>query len=231
MEWFTVTAQLYKLVYTRGVLLAAKNWPVLFTVLVYSTLLDLGATLAAPFGMIGGFAMSLLFAACVSSCLSLVETTIRTGKITLEDFRQSFGAYLYDVIGVTFVSWIFFTLVTPMLQQMPNGGLILLCINLAIFVFFNAVPELIYLGRYTVFQLLGESYAFISDNWIEWFPVTVLFLIAYIGLQLLPAAVPSVLHSALVGALLYLAMIVRGLLFLELHGSSRRGRAFRYRAR
>lgn len=231
MEWLTVTAQLYKQVYSRGVVLAAKNWPVLFTVLVYSTLLDFGAHLVAPFGLLGGFAMSLLFSACISSGLSLVETTIRTGKITLEDFRHSFGAYLYDVIGVTFVSWIFFTILTPILQQMPNGGLLLLCINIAVFVFFNAVPELIYLGRYTVFQLLGESYAFISDNWIEWFPVTAFFLVAFVGLELLPARIPSVLHSAMLGALLYLAMVVRGLLFLELHGSSRRGRAFRYRAR
>jgi hypothetical protein len=109
--------------------------------------------------------------------------------------------------------------------------LLLACINIAVFVFFNAVPELIYLGRFTVFQLLGESYAFITENWVEWFPVTLFFLAAYVGLQLLPAAIPSALQSCLVGALLYLALIVRGLLFLELHGSSRRGRAFRYRAR
>lgn len=231
MEWLTVTVQLYRQVYSRGVLLAAKNWPVLFTVLVYSTLLDVGATIVAPFGMIGGFAMGLLFAACISSCLSLVETILRTGKVTLDDFRHSFGAYLYDVMGVTFVSWIFFMLVTPMMQQMPNGVLILACINIAVFVFFNAVPELIYLGRYPVLQLLGESYQFIADNWIEWFPVTALFLVAYVGLQLLPPIVPSLVQAALVGALLYLAMIVRGLLFMELHGSSRRGRAFRYRSR
>ena len=37
MEWLTVTAQLYQRVYVRGVLLAARNWPVLFTVLIYST--------------------------------------------------------------------------------------------------------------------------------------------------------------------------------------------------
>ena len=231
MEWLTVTARLYQQVYARGVVLAAKNWPVLFTVLFYSTVLDFGARLVAPFGMVGGFATSLLFSACISSCLSLVDTIIHTRKVTLEDFRRSFGAYLYDVIGVTFVSWIFFTLVKPMLQQLPNGALLLSCVNIAIFVFFNAVPELIYLGRYPVVQLLGESYSFIADNWIEWFPVTFFFLVAFIGLRLLPSGVPSVVESALVGALLYLAMIVRGLLFMELHGSSRRGRAFRFRAR
>jgi len=231
VEWLRITAQLYLRAYSRGVQLAARNWPVLFTVLVYSTLLDLGARFAAPFGMLGGFATSLLLAACISSCLSLVETILRTTKVTLEDFRSSFGAYLYDVVGVIFVSWVFFFFVTPILRQTPNGALLLVCVNIAVFVFFNAVPELIYLGRHTVMQLLGESYRFIADNWIEWFPVTFFFLVAYIGLALLPPTVPSLLHSALLGALLYLALIVRGLLFIELHGSSRRGRAFRYRAR
>lgn len=231
MEWLTVTAQLYRQVYSNGVQLAAKNWPVLFTVLIYSTVLELGARLVAPFGMIGGFAMSLLFAACVSSCLSLVETIVRTSKATLEDFRSSFGTYLYDVLGVSFVSWIFFTLVTPMIAQSAQGAILLVCLEIAIFVFFNAVPELIYLGRFTVLQLLGESYSFVTENWIEWFPVTLFFLAAFIGLSLLPPQIPSLVQSCLLGALLYLALIVRGLLFLELHGSSRRSRAFRYRAR
>lgn len=231
MEWLSITLQLYRQVYSRGVLLAARNWPVLFTVLIYSALLTLGAIVAGPFGMIGGFAYSLLLSACISSCLSLVETILRTGKATLLDFRNSFTAFLSEVIGVTFVAWIFFMLVTPMLHQLPNGGLILLCINIAVFVFFNAVPELIYLGRFSAVQLLGESYSFIADNWIEWFPVTVVFAVAYVGLDLLPPSIPTVVQSALFGALLYVALIVRGLLFLELHGSSRRGRAFRYRAR
>ena len=37
------------------------------------------------------------------------------------------------------------------------------------------------------------------------------------------------LQTALVALLVYFAMVVRGLLFLELHGTSRRGRAFRQR--
>jgi hypothetical protein len=231
VEWLTVTLRLYRQVYARGVALATRNWPVLFTVLVYSALLSLGARLVAPLGLVGGLAMSLLFAACISSCLSLVETIIRTGKATLQDFRHSFTQYLSDVIGVTFVWWIFSMLLTPVLAQTPNGPLLLFCVFIAVFVFFNALPELIYLGRFTVVQLLRESYAFISENWIEWFPVTLFFAVAYVGLQLLPAAVPWPVQAALDGALLYLALIVRGLLFLELHGSSRRARAFRHRAR
>ena len=73
MEWLSVTLGLYRQVYSRGVLLAAKNWPVLFTVLVYSMLLGVGALVAAPLGMVGGFAYSLLLSACISSCLSLVR--------------------------------------------------------------------------------------------------------------------------------------------------------------
>jgi hypothetical protein len=231
VEWLAVTAQIYRQVCVKGARLALRNWPVLFTVLVYSWILGFGGALVAPFGMIGGFAMTLLFAACVSSCLSLVETIVRTNKATLEDFRSSFGTYLSDVIGVAFVSWIFFTLVTPLVAQGPQGLLILTCIHIAIFVFFNAVPELIYLGRFGVLQLLGESYSFIAENWIEWFPLTLAFVALWVLLEALAAGLPQAVRACLVGALLYFAMIARGLLFLELHGSSRRGRAFRHRAR
>ncbi len=231
MEWLTVTAQLYRHACVKGAQLAVKNWPVLFTVLLYSWILAIGTAVAAPFGMVGGFAITLLFAACVSSCLSLVETILRTNKVTLDDFRASFGAYLSDVIGVAFISWIFFMLLTPIIAQSPQGLLILTCIHIAMFVFFNAVPELIYIGRFTVFQLLGESYSFITENWIEWFPITLAFVALWVVLQVLAGGLPAPVQSCLFGALLYLALIVRGLLFLELQGSSRRGRAFKYRAR
>ena len=129
-------------------------------------------------------------------------------------------------LQITFVVWIAFRLLTPVLATVPQGPMLLLGLNLIVFVFFNAVPELIYLGRCSSLELLGQSYAFIGENWIEWFPAT----FALAGLMLVVAALPLPgAKLALVALLVAYAMVVRGLLFLELHGSSRRSRAFRHR--
>src|SRR6185436_20973143 len=107
------------------------------------------------------------------SFLYLVEMIVRTSRVSLEDFRSSFGRYIWDVVGVAFLWWLFRSLATPAILQLPQGHLILLCVLLAIFVCFNAVPELIYLGHYTSVQLLSESYTFVVANWIEWFPANI----------------------------------------------------------
>ena len=168
MEWLFVTLALYRRVFSRAATLAVKNWPVMGSVFVYTAVMSIATYLAMALGMLGGFVLSLVWAACVGSFLYLVEMMVRTNRVTLEDFRRSFGMYLWDVVGVTFIAWLFFTFATPAIAQMPQGFVILLCIKLAIVVLFNAVPELIYLGHHSSVQLLSESYAFVAANWIEW---------------------------------------------------------------
>jgi hypothetical protein len=152
--------------------------------------------------------------------------------VTWEDFQRSFGAYLWDVLGVNFVLW-GFSLLTPMIVTLPQGPLILTSIAILGLVFFNAVPELIYLGHHSVLELFAESYRFITENWIEWFPPNVLFLLGYVLLQEIPVAqswAALLAKNALIGLFVYFAMVMRGLIFIELYGSSRRARAFRHRA-
>jgi hypothetical protein len=231
VEWLLITISIYRRAFSRAGTLAIKNWAVLGTVFVYSAIMSVTGLLVAMLGMIGGFVLSLVWAACVSSFLYLVEMIVRTSRVSLEDFRSSFGRYLWDVVGVTFLSWIFFSLATPALLQMPQGHLILLCAELAIFVFFNAVPELIYLGHYTSLQLLSESYAFVAANWIEWFPANIAAAAVLYAVASAPLNGPAqVVRTALMGLLVYFVMVMRGLLFIELHGSTHRGRAFKYRS-
>lgn len=226
-----MTWRIYRRVFGRAATLAVKNWPVLATIFVYSAIMTLAGVVALPLGMAGGFLLSLVWAACTGSFLYLVEMMVRTSRVTLEDFRRSCGAYLWDVVGVAFLSWVFFTIATPALLQLPQGLVILLCVQLAIFVLFNAVPELIYLGHYASLQLLSESYAFISANWVEWFPANVGAAALIYAVASLPVGgVAGYARLAVVNLLVYFVMVMRGLLFLELHGSSRRGRAFKYRA-
>lgn len=230
MNWLAATLALYRRTFVRGAELTLRNWPVLGSVFVYTVVMAMAATFAPLLGIIGGFLLSLVWAACVGSFLYLVEMMVRTSRVTFDDFRRSAGAYLWDVVGVTFILWLVFRLLAPALATIPQGPPLLIGLNIVIAVFFNAVPELIYLGRYTSLQLLGESYSFIGENWIEWFPATL--ALALMVLLVAAAPVDGVLvwvKLALVALLVAYAMVVRGLLFLELHGSSRRARAFRAR--
>lgn len=231
VEWALATWAMYRRAFTRAAILAARNWPVLLTAFVYSGLSTAATWAAGWMGIFGGILVSLVSAACVSSFLHLVEVIVQTGKVNLEDFRRSFGVYLWDVVGLSFLTWLFFAFVTPLFAGLPEGPVLLLCLQIALFVFFNAVPELIYLGRLHLFDLLVQSYRFISENWVEWLPANIavaglLVVLWNLPLPLTLAWVPLLLTPLIV----YFWMILRGLLFLELHGTGRRGRVFRYRA-
>jgi hypothetical protein len=230
VEWFLVTLSIYRRVFARAAALAVKNWPVLGSVFVYSALMGATAWAAVLFGFIGGFLLSLVSAACTASFLYLVEMIVRTSRVTLDDFRRSFGVYLWDVVGISFLSWVFFTLATPALTQLPQGGVILLFVWIAVFVLFNAVPELIYLGHYSAVALLAESYGFIAANWIEWFPANIAAAALLYAVWSVQVEGPvAYLQLALLGLLFYFVMVMRGLLFIELQGTTHRGRAFKYR--
>ena len=230
MEWLLITFRIYRKVFARAATLAVKNWPVLGTVFAYSAIMSLATGFAMLLGLLGGFLLSLVSAACAGSFLYLVEMIVRTSKVTIEDFRRSFGTYLWDVVGIAFVFWIFFTLATPAIAQLPQGFLILLCVRIAGFVLFNAVPELIYLGHYSSLALLQESYAFITTNWIEWFPANLVAAGVLYTIASLPVdGVAAYVQTGVLGLLIYFTMVMRGLLFIELQGSTQRSRAFKYR--
>jgi hypothetical protein len=231
VESLVVTLDIYRRAFTRGAVLAAKNWPVLGTIFVYGAITAVGAYAAMFLGIAGGFVLSLLTSVCVGSFLYLVEQIVHTNRVTWEDFRRSFGMYLWDVVGVSFALWIFWQLVTPLLQQAPQGAVIILCIELLILVLFNAVPELIYLGHHPLLQLLSRSYQFVASNWIEWFPPNLLLIAAFVALWAYDATsmAERVVQTVVSALFLYFAMVVRGLLFIELDGSTRRSRIFRHK--
>jgi hypothetical protein len=231
VNWLWATLDMYRRAAQRAGGLVLRNWPVLASVYAYAAILWFGAEFALRMGLVGGIAYSLVVSACAGSFLYLVEMMVRTSRVTFEDFGRSFTAYLWDVVGVTFILWIFFRIAGPVLMTTPQGGIILLCVQIAILVFFNAVPELIYLGHHSSLALLGESYRFIADNWIEWFPpnlVAALMLGGWWGLRM-PGLAAYAAQLAVATLFVYFVMVMRGFLFLELNGTSRRGRAFRYR--
>ena len=231
VEWLSVTLSMYRKVFSRASILAAKNWPVLLTVLAYTALHYAATMIAIRMGMAGGFLMGFVNALCAGSFLYLVEMIVRTSKVSLEDLRSSIGQYLFDIIGVMFIFWILFFFLTPLLLQTEQGLLIFFFLRIVIFILFNAVPELIYLGHHSSTALLSESFEFVSANWIEWFPLNIVAALVIYAVAYAPiGGTMEIFRPFILGFLIYWIMVLRGLLFIELYGSTHRARAFKYRA-
>jgi hypothetical protein len=123
------------------------------------------------------------------------------------------------------------------LASTPNGGLIFGLIQVALYILLNPVPELIYQTRSSGIGVISDSYYFVVENWLEWLlPNIVLTIAGYWILNFLRAisiGLPSVMQIFIVavgmGLCLSYFMIFRGFLFAELHGSTRRSRAYRYK--
>jgi len=225
--WLGDTSALYARTFRRGAELALRNWPVGLVVIVYGALLRVAILIAAPLGILGGLVLYLVTVACASSWLSLVEQVIRAGRVRLSDLPAGFGAYFSDLLTVGFLFWGLRLIASLVLAPFPFLQIVFV---LAIFVFLNAIPELVYLGRHAAAELLVESYRFIGENWIEWFPANLVLVGCVVAVLALPAGPFGLVSDAVVGLVLYFGMIVRGLLFIELSSSGRRAREFRRRA-
>jgi len=232
VDWLGPTWAIYQRSVQRAARLAVRNWAVPATIPLYVIALAASASASRFLGFAGGFVNALVWAACAGSFLSLVETIVRTNRVTWVDFRNSFSAYIGDVLGVMFILWILEMAMSRLLLPAPNGPFLYLGAEFLLLVFFNAVPELIYLGRHSLFDLLAASYAFIAENWLEWFPFNLVLFVVYglLRAQRGGGLVMLIVEAAVTALFLYFMMIARGFLFLELHGTTRRSRSFRYRA-
>ena len=216
-----------------------KNWVVSFAPVVFGIILAVVGTLVAPLGIIGGFVYSLVSAACASSGLYLIKNLIDSGKANFNDFLNGFTVYIWDVITISFILWIPLRLAAMGLASVPNGALLYLLLTLGLYILLNAVPELIYQSRTSGLELIGASYNFIVENWLEWlipnimFAVGGYFLLDLIGSLIfgLPIYLELFLYALLLGLGLAYFMTFRGFLFSELYGTTRRSRLYRYNAR
>jgi hypothetical protein len=239
MKIVQVTLWMYALSLRRSWEAVCKNWIVSFAPLAYGLILSLTVSIVGFLGIIGGFILGLVSQACVSSGLYLVENVVRMGKTNFDDFAKGFTVYLWELVRIAFILWIPLQVLSMALGQAgPDGGLILLLIQLALYILLNPVPEFIYQTRTSGVELLGASYNFIVENWIEWFiPNIVLTVLAYLSLSalsLLTVGLPAFGQFFIVsfgfGLCLSYIMVFRGFLFAELNGTTRRSRAYRYDA-
>jgi hypothetical protein len=225
--WLRDTAALYARVFRRGAELALRNWWVGLVVVVYAVVIEVVGVTTARLGVVGGLLTYLALVACFSSWLSLVAQVIQTGRIRIGDVPSSFANYFGDLLNVGFLFFGLQLIAAFVLAPVPFVQIVF---RLGVFVFLNAVPELVYIGRHAAAEVLVESYRFIGENWIEWFPANLVLLACVLGVLQLPAGPLGLAGVAALGVVLYFAAIVRGLLFQELSRSSRRGREFWRRA-
>ena len=216
-----------------------SNLGIIFAPIAYGIVLSVAAMVLVPLGFIGGMVLGVVFAACASSALYLIENVVRMSKATLQDFARGFTVYIWDILTLAFIFWIPMRLLAQFAFTTPNGPLLYLGVQILLYVIFNAVPELIYQGRVSGLALLSASYQFIVENWIEWLLPNLLvgvagYLLRNVVYQLvapLPFFLQYFFVEAAFGLFLTFLMIFRGLLFSELNGTTRRSRVYRYKAR
>ncbi|HEV7731898.1 MAG TPA: hypothetical protein VGR62_07035 [Candidatus Binatia bacterium] len=228
MSWLSDTLALYGRVFRRAGDLTARNMILLSVAVCYPMLLGIGQSLLAPLGIIGGVLWTLAAAAAMSSWLTLMEGVVRNGRADLRDVPASFVTYLSELINVGFLLFLLQMVAAFAFGPFPFLKIVF---GLAILVFLNAIPELIYLGRYVSTDLLVQSYRFIGTNWIEWFPANLVLIAVLLAVAVVLPEGPYGIVTALAAGLVALfGGILRGLLFLELTTSSRRAREFQRRA-
>jgi hypothetical protein len=239
MEQIKAILWIYNTALSKTIQLLRDNLGIIFAPIAYGLVLSAAALLLAPLGFIGGMVLGVVFAACASSALYLIENVVRMSKATLQDFANGFTVYIWDILTLAFIFWIPMRLLAQFAYTTPNGPLLYLGVQILLYVIFNAVPELIYQGRMSGLAVLSASYQFIVENWIEWLLPNILVGVAGYFLRNLiyelVAPMPFFLQYFFVeagfGLFLTFLMIFRGLLFAELNGTTRRSRVYRYKAR
>lgn len=243
--------KLYARLAGKAIRLALRGWPAAVVLPLYAGLLQIAGGLLAPMGMVGGFLLAFLLAFLASSYLSLIGLAVAGRKIGFSDFRESFLAHFGDVISVMFATWVIQLVVSVLARGAGDRGtIIFVLVDLTMVVFFNPIPEMIYLGggRTRSFGLLMEAGRFISAHWPEWLAPSILMgavLLAPTGLiQHGPLAMRLMMFQLLFSLeglatmlnqiplwlkpfmLIFLswAMVFRGLLFTELSFRVRRPR-------
>ena len=245
--------KLYARLAGKSIRLALRGWPAAVVLPLYATLLQLATAYASGLGRSADFLIGVVVAFLGSSYLHLVGMAVAGRKIGFNDLSRSFTAHFWNLASVMFAIWLVQLLVRGGLTQYGDRGtIVFLLVNLTMVVFFNPVPEMIYLGQGQTgsfgFGRLMEAGRFISAHWPEWLAPSALMaavLLAPTGLLLHgPVAMqlllfqslfsPSGLAAIVSRIPLWLApfmlifincsMVFRGLLLIELSSGVRRQR-------
>ena len=232
-----------------------KNWLIIFTGLIYTTINIVAYFVFSPLmympllNIIAGIALYFLSVGLISSYLYIMHSIIKYKKFEFKDIKRGFKVYLYEVSRVLFIGWIAgmlgFRILVPVISGVVGGSLdsatITNIIMIIVFVVINPLPEVIYQKGHTGLDGIKYTFEYTQENWIEWLvPNAVLLGLLYIiagsvvtNLFATGVSVGFNLLSIkgiglyLIGQVIFsFTMIYRGVLFDLLSTSTRRKRMF-----
>jgi hypothetical protein len=177
---------LYGKVATTAARNAVRAWPAALSLVVYALILYPVSLVAQSMGMVGGFLLGLVGAACWSSYIELISQAVAGAAIHVRwaEFKATFGARFWDVISVMFAFWIIGYAVRAVVGAVGQGApqvnpaAVSAIFGIAMAFFFNAVPELLYQGNTRSFSLLMSSAKFMLANPIAWLLPNLVFAAA-----------------------------------------------------
>jgi hypothetical protein len=217
--------------------IAKSAWTLILPIALVFAFIALSALLGPLGPDVSGFLLSLARAAAFSVYSYFLAQLVAKNRASVKDLKTSLGAYFWTWVNLFFVLWIVGFVVGRAMMHHPQGPTLIMVLSLMELIVLNAAPEIIYLkGSYGGLETIQRSFAFLQENWIEWFVPNALILAGWwffttgvISFGMLPFA--AVTGPILIGALLHVLMVFRGFLFEILDGSTHRQRMFRFRGK
>ena len=151
-----------------------KSWPILIGSVAAYFILSFAAWLFFPLGFTGGFLLGAVELALLTYFYSWIRSAVSGDRVWFKELVQCDFALFFDILSVAFILFVVKYAIHMLIQGM-NVDYILLLIQFVIVIVFNAIPEVIYIGKLESFEALKESARFTLENWIEWYiPLIVL---------------------------------------------------------
>jgi len=229
-----------------------NNWIIILTGFVYSILniallIIMNIIFTIPLlRFFSGIISFVAISAITSNFLYLLNQIIRYGRITFQDFKDGFTAYLWKVYGILFIGWaasfLFDRIIGPVLYSVNSSFTVSISsiINLLVLILLNALPETIYQKHYSAWDTVVYAFNFVRENWIEWFVPNIIMIgifylvtgnvirdvLAISSGMFFSFTLKGILSYIIGQAIFSFIMIYRGLLFDILSTSTRRKRAY-----
>lgn len=223
-----------------------KNWPIVFTGLVYMTLniiaiIVINTLFRGVLSLLAGILFAIISSSLISNYLYLLSNIMTTNRITFQNFKDGFTQYIWKIYGIFFMIWLASYLLSA-ISGLLGGQLnyLITIFRLLALVLLNPLPETIYQKYYNPQESIVYAFGFIKENWLNWFLPNIVFSVV---LYLLTGTIFTNLFTIyidfsaditlkgigryIIGQSIFsFMMIYRGYLFQLLSTSTRRKRMF-----
>ncbi len=152
----------------KSLTLLSSCWLIIPATIASFMLLTVILGVTSGMGMAGGFIAGLFYIAFLTFFYSWVSQAVSKERIKFETLKEFDWSLFSALMSVGFVLWIINMLVSPFASTQETAW-VFASLSLGIFIFFNAIPEVIYVRRYESIDGLKYAFNFIKDNWVEWF--------------------------------------------------------------